>query len=137
MLDKKLHDKQVYFELSMGNAGNSLDGHNESHTIITGEEGEELDAIDVTTFNSTTNSCKPISHDKSHYFLPYWDYKQCTHVRCTFPDLRRRMYNSNMIAKIAEKFEEGLLETHQALERDDPISEVKVHAITLHDPVFK
>lgn len=124
MFDKKLHDKQVYFEISMGNAGNSLDGHNESHTIITGEE-EELDAIDVTTFNSTTSSCKPISHDKSHYFLPYWDYKQCMDVRCSFPDLRRRMYNSNMIAKICERFEEGLLETHQAMEREDPISEVK------------
>lgn len=123
MFDKKLHDKQVYFELSMGNAGNSLDGHNESHTIITGEE-EELDAIDVTTFNSTTSSCKPISHDRSHYFLPYWDYKQCMDVRCSFPDLRRRMYNSNMIAKICERFEEGLQETHQALEREDPISEV-------------
>lgn len=123
MLDRKLHDKQVYFELSLGNAGNSLDGHNESHTIITGEE-EELDAIDVTTFNSTTASCKPISHDKAHYFLPYWDYKQCMDVRCSFPDLRRRMYNSNLIAKLCERFEEGLLETHQAMEREDPISEV-------------
>ena len=89
MLDKKLQDRQVYFELSMGNAGNSLDGHNESHTIVNGEGEEELDAIDVTTFNSTTSSCKPISHDKAHYFLPYWDYKQCMDVRCSFPDLRR------------------------------------------------
>ena len=32
MLDKKVCDRSVYFELSMGNAGNSLDGHNESAT---------------------------------------------------------------------------------------------------------
>lgn len=124
MLDRKLNDRQVYFELSMGNAGNSLDGHNESHTIMNGEGEEELDAIDATTFNSTTNSCKPISHDRSHYFLPYWDYKQCMDVRCVFPDLRRRLYNSNMIAKMSDKFEEGLTETNHMLDKEDPIAEV-------------
>lgn len=30
MIDKKLGDKPVYFELSIGNAGNAIDGHNES-----------------------------------------------------------------------------------------------------------
>lgn len=30
MLEKKLSDRPIYFELSMGNAGNSLDGQNES-----------------------------------------------------------------------------------------------------------
>lgn len=126
MLDKKLNDKQVYFELSMGNAGNSLDGYNESKTFAMGDE-EALDTVDSTTFNSTTSTCKPISHDKSHYFLPYWDYKQCMDVRCIFPDLRRRMYNSAMIAKLSEKFEEGLVETHQLLEKEDPLSEVQTH----------
>jgi hypothetical protein len=39
MLDKKISDRPVFFELSMGNAGNSLDGHNESTT--THYDGEE------------------------------------------------------------------------------------------------
>lgn len=30
MIDKKLADKPVYFELSIGNAGNAIDGNNES-----------------------------------------------------------------------------------------------------------
>lgn len=30
MIDKKLADKPVYFELSVGNAGNAMDGNNES-----------------------------------------------------------------------------------------------------------
>lgn len=101
MIDKKLSDKPVYFELSIGNAGNSIDGHNESQCSNFGEEGE-LQTVDVSSFNSTTNSCKPISHDKTYYYLPYWDYKPCMNVRCHFPDLRRRMYNSNMIAKLTE-----------------------------------
>lgn len=33
MVDKKLGDKPMYFELSIGNAGNSLDGHNESSKV--------------------------------------------------------------------------------------------------------
>lgn len=102
MLDKKLSDKQCYFELSMGNAGNSLDGHNESNCNNMNDD-EELETVDTTSFNSTTSTCKPTSHDKSHYYLPYWDYKPCMDVRCYFPDLRRRMYNSNMISKITEK----------------------------------
>jgi hypothetical protein len=30
MIDKKLGDKPIFFELSIGNAGNTLDGHNET-----------------------------------------------------------------------------------------------------------
>lgn len=33
MIDKKLGDKPMYFELSIGNAGNALDGHNESSKV--------------------------------------------------------------------------------------------------------
>lgn len=33
MIDKKLGDKPIYFELSIGNAGNALDGHNESSKV--------------------------------------------------------------------------------------------------------
>lgn len=101
MIDKKLNDKSIYFELSVGNAGNSIDGHNESQCTAISDDGE-LDVVDTTSFNSTTNACKPISNDKLHYYLPYWDYKPCMNVRCHFPDLRRRMYNSNMIAKFVD-----------------------------------
>lgn len=30
MIDKKLGEKSIFFELSIGNAGNMIDGHNES-----------------------------------------------------------------------------------------------------------
>lgn len=30
MIDKKLGDKPMFFELSIGNAGNTMDGHNET-----------------------------------------------------------------------------------------------------------
>ncbi|XP_058978172.1 otoferlin-like [Musca domestica] len=134
MIDKKISDKTVFFELSMGNAGNSIDGHNESFSTLAddGEDGCLLESVDTTSFSSTTNSCKPISHDKSHYYLPYWDYKPCMDVRCTLPDLRRRMYNSNMLAKMAEKYEDGLAETKHMIENEDPKAEVRLRS-TLED----
>uniref|UniRef100_A0A1I8P4F1 C2 domain-containing protein n=1 Tax=Stomoxys calcitrans TaxID=35570 RepID=A0A1I8P4F1_STOCA len=130
MIDKKISDRTVFFELSMGNAGNSIDGHNESFTTLAedSEDGCLLEAVDTTSFSSTTNSCKPISHDKNHYYLPYWDYKPCMDVRCTLPDLRRRMYNSNMLTKMAEKFEDGLHETGHMIENEDPKAEVRLRS---------
>lgn len=32
MIDKKLGEKPIFFELSIGNAGNMIDGHNESNS---------------------------------------------------------------------------------------------------------
>lgn len=106
IIDKSICDKNLYFELSMGNAGNSIDGHNESISGAADDSGNGclLETVDVTSFSSTTHSCKPITHDKNHYYLPFWDFKPCLDVRCTLPDLRRRMYNSNILDKIADRF---------------------------------
>lgn len=42
MIDKKLGDKPVYFELSIGNAGNVIDGHNESSKDHYDSDSDEL-----------------------------------------------------------------------------------------------
>lgn len=42
MIDKKLGDKPVYFEISMGNAGNAIDGHNESSKDCYDSDSDEL-----------------------------------------------------------------------------------------------
>lgn len=64
---------------------------------------DELHA-DTGYWQSTTPLTKAASSDKYYYYLPYWDNKQCMHVRSIWPDHRRRMYNCNMIAKIVDKF---------------------------------
>lgn len=123
MIDKKLGDKPMYFEISIGNAGNALDGHNESFKMCDigskgGTSGEEEDLQEVLagSWQSTTPASKPMTHDKIYYFLPYWDDKPCLHVRSIWPDYRRRMYNSNIIGKIVDKLEEGLSEVQSHLE---------------------
>ncbi|XP_077275643.1 otoferlin isoform X2 [Temnothorax americanus] len=123
MIDKKVGDKPMYFEISIGNAGNALDGHNESFKMYeTGSKGgtsgeeEDLQEVFAGSWQSTTPASKPMTHDKIYYFLPYWDDKPCLHVRSIWPDYRRRMYNSNIIGKIVDKLEEGLSEVQSHLE---------------------
>lgn len=59
---------------------------------------------DTGYWQSTTQPAKAASTDKTYYYLPYWDHKQCMHIRSIWPDHRRRMYNSNLIANIIEKY---------------------------------
>lgn len=82
----------------------------------------------MSSFSSTTSTCKPISHDKHHYYLPFWDYKPSMNVRCIFPDHRRRMYNSNMLSKLTEKMEIGLSETGHLIEAEDTKAEVRLRS---------
>ncbi|XP_059472296.1 otoferlin isoform X4 [Neocloeon triangulifer] len=138
MIDKKLGDKPLFFELSIGNAGNSLDGHNSSSQEIDEEEGDDyLDNVSAESacWQSTTPPVKPMTHDRLYHFLPYWDDKPCMYVRSVWPDYRRRMYNSNLIMRIIEKLEEGLLESHLQIEADSPNME-KTLKQTLDDLAF-
>ncbi|XP_054274223.1 otoferlin-like [Macrosteles quadrilineatus] len=126
MIDKKLGDKPIFFELSIGNAGNTLDGHNE--TTQEPSDSDSDDNLEVVTsesisWQSTTHPIKPMTHDRVYYFLPYWDDKPCMHVRSLWPDYRRRMYNSNIINKIVDKLEEGLAEVQSLVEGEDGAAE--------------
>ena len=67
--------------------------------VISVQGGESLNA----TWYSTTPAVKPVSNDRQYYFLPYWDDKPTMWIRSTFPDHRRRMYNSNVIARTSDK----------------------------------
>lgn len=42
MIDRKLGEKPVYFEISIGNAGNAIDGHNESAREHYDSDSDEL-----------------------------------------------------------------------------------------------
>ncbi|PSN37731.1 Otoferlin [Blattella germanica] len=141
MIDKKLGDKPLFFEISIGNAGNSLDGHNEtSKDASESDSDENLECVTTSppSWQSTTSPAKPMTNDHIYHFLPYWDDKPCMHVRSVWPDYRRRMYNSNIIARIVDKLvsniskynflknipqEEGLSEVHSLSEVEDASTE--------------
>jgi hypothetical protein len=50
MIDKKLGDKPVYFEISIGNAGNAIDGHNESAKEHYDSDSDELGKSTLSLF---------------------------------------------------------------------------------------
>ena len=113
MIDKRFSDKPIHFELSMGNAGNTLDGQiisaaakgdgeGESTTTTTDDVDGSVESLSG-TWNSMTPATKPLSHDRLYYFLPFWDEKPTVYIRNSFPDHRRRMYQSNVIHKLADK----------------------------------
>ncbi|XP_066141603.1 otoferlin-like isoform X2 [Euwallacea fornicatus] len=131
MIDKKLGDKPVYFEISMANAGNAIDGQNMSAKEYYDGDSDELETVtsDSSFWQSTTSPTKPMTHDKIYYFLPYWDNKPCLHIRSSWPDYRRRMYNSNIIGKIADKLEDALEEIISASDREDRDTEYKLKVI--------
>ncbi|KAK4877630.1 hypothetical protein RN001_010136 [Aquatica leii] len=131
MIEKRLGDKPMYFEISIGNAGNAMDGHNQSARELLESEGDELESVvaDDCSWQSTTPPTKPMTHNKLYYFLPYWDNKPCMHIRSVWPDHRRRMYTSNQIEKILEKLEEGLSEVNILSEIESSDTEIKLKQV--------
>ncbi|XP_047543400.1 otoferlin-like [Vanessa atalanta] len=122
MIDKSLVDKPIHFELSIGNAGNTIDGRNQSLRRPQDLDNVDLDELSSDTgyWQSTTVPVKAVAcGDKHYYYLPYWDTKQCMQVRSIWPDHRRRMYNSNLIANIIDLFDEGLADASTALHSDE------------------
>ncbi|KAG0710969.1 Otoferlin [Chionoecetes opilio] len=134
MVEKKVSDKPVTFELSVGNAGNSLDGWSSAKPSSDdedseGESGPESVTADTTTWHSMTQPVKPMTNDKLYYFLPFWDDKPCLYVRTPFQDHRRRLYNSNIIDGLAVKLEEGLGEAAALLEEEDGSAERRLKEV--------
>ena len=92
-------DKPISFEISLGNAGNSLDGQTQA-SATQNEDGNFRNIVDTylhdisihldeeglkATWHSTTPSMKPLSHDRLYYFLPIWDDKPCLYIRALQP----------------------------------------------------
>ncbi|XP_050710389.1 otoferlin-like isoform X3 [Eriocheir sinensis] len=134
MIEKRVSDKPVTFELSIGNAGNSLDGWSSvkpssDDEESDGESGPESITADTTTWHSMTPPAKPMTNDKLYYFLPFWDDKPCLYVRTPFQDHRRRLYNANIIDGIAVRLEEGLAEVSSLLEEEDGSAERRLREV--------
>lgn len=51
MIDKKIGEKHIYFELSVGNSGNAIDGHNETcHNLDESDAEDNLGNFIFTFF---------------------------------------------------------------------------------------
>ncbi|XP_050031171.2 otoferlin [Dermacentor andersoni] len=128
MIDRKVGEKPIYFELSIGNSGNTLDGASkwkddslDSSSVGGGGGDDERTAllesvvVDPVISHSTSHPVKPVTSDRCYYHLPYGDNKPCLWVKSTWQDYRRRLYNSNMILRVKEKLEAGLADIQEMI----------------------
>uniref|UniRef100_A0AAX7UIX9 C2 domain-containing protein n=1 Tax=Astatotilapia calliptera TaxID=8154 RepID=A0AAX7UIX9_ASTCA len=118
MIDRKTGDKPISFEITIGNYGNQIDGvskpsskkkkkdgeneEEESELIQNSSEDEADEDGDLVSVSSTP-PMKPVITDRNYFHLPYFEKKPCIYIKSWWQDQRRRLYNSNMMDKIADK----------------------------------
>uniref|UniRef100_A0A674DQ75 Otoferlin n=1 Tax=Salmo trutta TaxID=8032 RepID=A0A674DQ75_SALTR len=119
MIDRKIGDKPISFEVTIGNYGSEIDGvtkpksssgkksggdgDEEESELIQGssdeEEGDDNDLVSV----SSTPPMKPVITDRNYFHLPYFEKKPCIYIKSWWQDQRRRLYNANIMDNIADK----------------------------------
>ncbi|CAN8001099.1 unnamed protein product, partial [Ixodes hexagonus] len=123
MIDRKVGEKPIYFELSMGNSGNTLDGASKSK-----DDGSEGATRPETTLESVM--VDPAHNNSRYYYhLPYGDNKPCLWVKSVWQDYRRRLCNSNMILKIKEKLEAGLADIQEMVRLEKPHTDRRLRGV--------
>ncbi|RWS11234.1 otoferlin-like protein, partial [Dinothrombium tinctorium] len=117
MAQQSLMDKETW-----SSAGAAID---EEHEInddkCTASISQASTFSQQTERSDITPPMKAISTDKHYLHLPIGDTKPCLYLRGFFPDLRRRLYHSNVIIKIADELQTGLadVEVLEYLDRPD------------------
>ena len=123
MIDKEHAGKEIYFELSIGLAGNVLDAKPEKTVLdfMSDDEGDDGDDSDDEPSDraallrklkeeqqahlpclSTTPPMMPQSHDRKYYYVDLGKKKPCMYVCSKFEDLRKRLLHQNLIYRIID-----------------------------------
>uniref|UniRef100_A0A3P8TH69 Fer-1 like family member 6 n=1 Tax=Amphiprion percula TaxID=161767 RepID=A0A3P8TH69_AMPPE len=147
MIDRKIGDRPISFEFSLGNYGNVLESV--APPILpsptASRQRKDLDFLDTSspssqtspllpkqpqdasskTSRSTTTPEKPLIVEGNRYYmyLPLEKQKPCIHVVSHWEDRSYRLYNSNMLENIALLFEEGVSRAAELHRKSDPSSE--------------
>uniref|UniRef100_A0A8C1WS62 Otoferlin n=1 Tax=Cyprinus carpio TaxID=7962 RepID=A0A8C1WS62_CYPCA len=102
MIDRKIGDKPINFEVTIGTICDRLggDGDDEESELIHGSSDEEVDDGGDMTSVSSTPPMKPVITDRNYFHLPYFERKPCIYIKSWWQDQRRRLYNANIMDRI-------------------------------------
>uniref|UniRef100_A0A672NY10 C2 domain-containing protein n=1 Tax=Sinocyclocheilus grahami TaxID=75366 RepID=A0A672NY10_SINGR len=146
MIDRKIGDKPISFEATIGNYGNQIDGvskpasakkkkegggeseEEETELIHNSSDEEAEDDGDLTSVPSTP-PMKPVITDRNYFHLPYFEKKPCIYIKSWWQDQRRRLYNSNIMDKIADKLEEGLNDVQEIIKTEKAYPERRLRGV--------
>ncbi|KAI4905566.1 hypothetical protein NFI96_024021, partial [Prochilodus magdalenae] len=147
MVDRKIGDKPINFEVTIGNYGNQLDGvskpvagkkkkkegggesdEEESELIQNSSDEEAEDDGDLVSVSSSP-PMKPVITDRNYFHLPYFEKKPCIYIKSWWQDQRRRLYNSNIMDKIADKLEEGLNDVQEIIKTEKAFPERRLRGV--------
>uniref|UniRef100_A0A4W5JSS2 Otoferlin n=1 Tax=Hucho hucho TaxID=62062 RepID=A0A4W5JSS2_9TELE len=94
MIDRKIGDKPISFEVTIGKY------YTQGYTQLKG-----CLILLVPNF-------------RNYFHLPYFEKKPCIYIKSWWQDQRRRLYNSNIMDKIADKLEEGLNDVQEIIKTE-------------------
>ncbi|MGH0147752.1 UNVERIFIED_CONTAM: hypothetical protein FKN15_036677, partial [Acipenser sinensis] len=143
LYDHHFHNCRVYHYV--GNYGNQIDGVNkptmhrrkkeggdgdeeESELLQNSSEDEAEDDGDLVSV-STTPPMKPVITDRNYFHLPYFENKPCIYIKSWWQDQRRRLYNANIMDKIADKLEEGLNDVQEIIKTEKAFPERRLRGV--------
>ncbi|CAN9507842.1 unnamed protein product [Ophioblennius macclurei] len=145
MIDRKIGDKPITFEITIGNYGNQIDGvskpsggkkkkkdgesEEEENELIQNSSEDEADEDADLVSVSSTPLMKPVITDRNYFHLPYFEKKPCVYIKSWWQDQRRRLYNSNMMDKIADKLEEGVNDVQEIIKTEKAFPERRLRGV--------
>uniref|UniRef100_A0A672YWB0 C2 domain-containing protein n=1 Tax=Sphaeramia orbicularis TaxID=375764 RepID=A0A672YWB0_9TELE len=138
MIDRKIGDKPISFEFSMGEYNRRIIGLNFpdssdwSGSTPPSPSSPLLSREDVTlNSKSTTPPEKPVivEGNRFYMYLPLDRYKPCVTVQSQWENRTYRLYNSNILENIVNLFEEGLSSVAELHKKSDPGAELLLKTV--------
>ncbi|XP_076119323.1 fer-1-like protein 6 [Alosa pseudoharengus] len=119
LIDRKIGDRPINFEFTIGSYGNVVEGAHgsskkrggsESHDSDSSQTTPLLDSLEPLLCKSTTPPEKPVIVDgnRNYNYLPIGQKKPCVHVMSCWEGRTYRLHYSNVLDSIAIAFEEGV-----------------------------